>query len=151
MCLARLMQIYDTKLIASHPVPLNHPPHPRVATPLPLSAVGIAEDCGIDCLGVVLGKEIAGPLHPLTWPPQWAFVWSACGKLHPSSSNGFWSATGSIRHYCYAWVKPTDTQAGRRRRRRRVEVLHGPLKKAKPRQELHLLPRSTRRNPPRWR
>lgn len=65
---------------------------------------------------VELGEAIAGLLHPLTWPPQWAFVRSTRAKPHPSSSNGFWSATGSIRHYCYAWVKATDTQAGRQRR-----------------------------------
>lgn len=73
------MQIYDTKLIAAHPVPLNHPPQPRGARSallrgLSLSAAGMAEDCRIDCLGVALGKKIAAPLHPLTWPPQWAFV-----------------------------------------------------------------------------
>lgn len=78
---------------------------------------------------VELGEAIAGLLHPLTWPPQWAFVRSARAKPHPSSSNGFWSATGSIRHYCYAWVKATDTQAGRQRRER-VEVRHGSLEKA---------------------
>lgn len=52
----RRVQIYDTKLIAAHPVPLNHPTHPHGARSFPLhalpfSAVGIVEDCGIDCLG----------------------------------------------------------------------------------------------------
>lgn len=76
---------------------------------------------------VELGKEIAGLLHPLTWLPQWAFVWWACAKPHPSSSNGFWSATSSIRHYCCAWLKPTVMQAGRQSRRR---VLYGRLERA---------------------
>lgn len=108
------MQIYDTKLITAHPVPLNHPTHPRVPCSfllhVPPSCLGGWHSRGLwDWLSwVELGKEIAGPLHPLTWPPQWAFVWSACAKPHPSSSNGFWSATGSLHHYCFAWVKPTD-------------------------------------------
>lgn len=147
------MQIYDTKLIAAHPVPFNQPSPtccPFLPVTIPPSLLGGWHSGGLwDWLSwVEPGKEIAGLLHPLTWPWQWAFVWSACAKPHSSSSNGFWSTAGSIRHYCYAWVKSTDMQ--RDRRRRRVRVLHGNCGRAKPPSGAPSAPHTAQRNRRLW-